>query len=222
MKPAWILIGLALLLAGIFGVYCLANSSATPIPANTINSSAKIGRVVEPILAPAPPFDTTTPPPATFVINDANATALAENHQEILHGLLTFQTSLEQSLADSTDAKEREALQQELDHLQTQIQFEINSSTTRPVVMTNLGEISLADGHPVQQKLASGDLATFTASNNADGNWSVNVIVRHTQAGGETSDESSSIVVQSGQASVIKATGNEIHFTPKAGSTLSN
>ena len=118
-------------------------------------------------------------------------------------------------------SKRLPVIELQLDHLQIQIQFEINASATRPVIASNLGEIAMMEGQSRQRKLASGDEATFTATTTAEGTWSVNVIVRHINAGGATSDESTTIVLQPGQPGDIKVTGNEIHFTPVVASASS-
>ena len=216
MKPARIVIGLALLLAMVGGIYWLAKSSAASHLAGGTNDTPKIRAVEPPSLAPVQPAGTTPAAVLPTVVNGANATVLAANQQETLDNLLKFQTELEQSLAASTNPQERDALEHELTQLQTQIQFEIGSAAPRAVATTNLGDLALVDGHPVQRKLASGDEATFTAANNADGNWSVNIIVRHINTNGIASVESTSIVLQPGQPADIKVTGNEIHFTPQA------
>ena len=221
MKSKHILLGSALLLVLFIGIVWWQKSSTTPNPVAGTKIVPPTAAVEQPMPPPTRPVDKTPPAAVPIVANDADATMLAANHQETLNSLLKFQTELEQSLAASTDAQEREALQQELDHLQIQIQFEINASATRPVVATNMGEIALVDGRSAQRKLASGDVATFTSATAADGTWTVNVIVRHTDKGGATSDESTTVTTQSGQTADIKVTGNEIHFTPMTGSASS-
>ena len=221
MKPTRIVLGLALLLALLGGIYWRVKSPPTPNPVAGTNDSPKTAAVAQPVIGPVSPVGGPAPVAVSVMVNGANATVLAANHQETLNSLLKFQTELEQSLAASTDAQEREALQQELDHLQIQIQFEINASATRPVIASNLGEIALMEGQSRQRKLASGDVATFTSATAADGTWTVNVIVRHTDKGGATSDESTTVTTQSGQTADIKVTGNEIHFTPMTGSASS-
>jgi hypothetical protein len=156
------------------------------------------------------------------VANTANATALSESRQENLDGLLKFQSALEQSLNSSTDPKERDGLEHELAQLQLQIQHDLGPSTVPPVLTTHLGEITLAEGRPLQRVLASGDQATLTASSVADGSWAINVIVRHVETDGSANVESTSVAAQPGQTVVVKTNGNEIHFTPTAAGASSN
>jgi len=219
MKPARIILGLAVLLIIANGIYWRTKSAPTPSPTPEAIVAPKIATVEQPVVAPIKKSETANPVASSTVGNAANAAVLATNHQDMLNSLLKFQTELEQSLAGSTDPKEREALQQELDHLQIQIQYEMSSASPRAVVTTNLGEIVLAESKSVQRKLASGDMATFTATTTAEGTWSVNIIVRHVDANGNASVESTSLTAQSGQTADLKVTGNEIHFTPVAAAT---
>jgi len=212
MKPARIFLWLAFVLLAFLAWWYWP---ATPALAPMANSRSTTMAVEPPKALPARPGDAAQPATLPTVANTGNATALDASRQETLDGLLKFQTALEQSLSTTTDPKDRDALEHELAQLQIQIQQDIGPSVTPPVVTTNLGEIALNEGRSVQRKLASGDVATFTASTTVDGNWSVNVIVRHTDASGATTDESTFIVVQPGQAAVVKATGNEIHIVLK-------
>jgi hypothetical protein len=224
MKPARIFLGLVVcLLALLLWRFWPAASSPEPTATAPGNNPPATASVELPKAAPAQPMDAPTPTALPLVVNTANATVLADNRQETLDGLLKFQTTLEQSLSTTTDPRDRDALEHELTQLQTQIQYEISSSATPPVVTTNLGNLTLSEGQPVQQKLASGDEATLTASTSADGNWLVNVVVQHTDASGVASVESTSVTLQPGQPAVVKTRGNEIHFTPvAAGSTPAN
>jgi len=208
MKSARIVLRLvALLLAGLIWKFWPVNSTQNTPPSATVEP---------PKAAPARPGVAQPPAPLPTADNAANATVLELTKQDTLNDLLKLQTALEQSLSTTTDPQERDALEHELSGLQTQIQYEIRPSTTQPMATTDLGEIVLTEGHPVQKKLASGDEATLTVFTSADGSWLVTVIVRHAEPSGTAGVESTSVAVQPGQNAVIKVNGNEIHFTPKS------